>query len=455
MIPRKHLKTCQVTVGWTIWKWLHNPNIRVGIGCANEALAKDILSEIQMHISQNPKFIELWGNWEVKGQWTKDAFNIKPKTKVSKDKSCEVFSVGKDPTGKHFDVIILDDVANRANSQSADMREKQINLYKDCKNLIVNDETRGIILLVGTRWHFGDIYNYILSNKKILKGFDFVVDKAAMYNPKIVEKFGDKWRQQIKLLLEDPETRVIFPQKFDLAYYRQEYEEQKTFEFSCQMMNYPTSDETAAFKAEDIRIIPYSDCPGGLIKYQLVDCAGIDSTYERADDWAIVTAGIGVDPNIYVLGCVAESKLSMERAFGLLEKEYIKYFPFRVAVEKDILRTNIYTIRTRYPNWKILELKAPTDKSKGQRILALQPFAENHKLVIVEDEVGEEYSFMGRTYKLSPGKIKLLNQIVDYGNMEHDDCIDALAYILLVMKPSKPRTSQVYNYTPENKTTGY
>jgi len=459
LIPRGNLKTCQVSIGWTIWMWLQNPNIRFGIGSATETLAIDIASEIKAHISENPKFVELFGDWTDKSCWTQNKINIKPRTIFRKDKSLTTFSVGKDPTGKHFDIIILDDVANRANSSSPEMRAKQISLYRDCKNLIVADETKGVIVLVGTRWHFGDIYNYIVSNPKIRRGFDFIIDEPCITNATIEKQNPDRWRSQIKLLLKHPDSKVLFPSKFSIKDLKQKYIEDGTYEFSCQQMNFPTSDEASAFKAEDIRFV--KDTPAGLLKYILTDTAGDQSVYEDADDWASVSVSIGtggVLRPIYILGCIAESHISSNKFLDLLALENETYEPYKLIIEKNFSKTYINIFREKYPKLKrkIFGVTVGNQKTKTQRIFALQPYVENECLIFVEDKDGEEYPFMGRIVKLSPGKIKLLEQLIDYGNTNHDDCADALALILAVIKPpQKQQEDPKYSNEPYWERTGY
>ena len=464
MIPRKHLKTCQITVGWTLWMLTKNPNLRFGIGSATEKLSKDIVYELKLHILENPKFIELFGDWYKKGSWGAFAFSIAPRTSIAKNKTVEVFSVGKDVTGAHYDIIILDDLAIRKNSDSATMREKQINLYKDCLDLVVDDENkpfldgdtdRGIILAVGTRWHFGDIYNYLLVNAK--DSLDFVIDKPLMFNATIEAKDPARWRGNIKELLYHEDTHMLFPEKFDITYARTTYAEKGTYEYSCQQMNFPVSDEGAAFKAEDLVF----DKPGTGKDHPantVCDPAGDNSTYVDADDWALCTLTHSPDEHLYVQDVWAEAKVSSNKVLTQFAHMVDKSKSERAGIESNFSKAYIYILKSMFPDLKrkiVMIRRNNVSAAKQRAILALQPIVESHKLHIVEDEDGEIYPFMGEELHLSKGKQKLVEQLVDYGNTNHDDCADCVAMHLELLKVKPKRGEYVYKYTPVNPLTGY
>lgn len=464
MIPRKHLKTCQITVGWTLWMLTNNPNLRFGIGSATEKLSKDIVNELKTHIMDNQKFKELFGDWYKKGGWTAFGFTIAPREEIYKNKSVEVFSVGKDVTGAHYDIIILDDLAIRKNSDSPTMREKQINLYKDCLDLIVDDQekkfmdkssSKGIILAVGTRWHFGDIYNYLLVNAK--SSLDFVIDEPLMHNPTLELRDPDRWRSNIKELLYHEDTQMLFPEKFDITYARETYEEKGTYEFSCQQMNFPVSDEGAAFKAEDLIF----DEPGVGKEFPantVCDPAGDDSTYADADDWAITTCTHSPDGHMYVQDVWAKSKVSSHETLSVFASMVEGSKSQKAGMESNFTKAYLYIFKSMFPDLKrrLVSIKRSNVAAAKQRaVLALQPIVESHKLHIIQDEDGEVYPFMGKELKLSKHKQKLLEQLVDYGNINHEDCVDSLAMHLDLLKVRSIKRNYEYTYKPVNPITGY
>ena len=470
MIPRKHLKTCQITIGWTIWMWLQNPNYRVGIGSATGDLTEEIVESIQYNITENPKFVAIFGSWYKKGNWTKTGCNIAPRTSGSKGLSLDTFSVGADPTGMHCDIIILDDVAQRKNSMSPEMRRKQIDLYFDANNVIVQDEVTwgekgrdGIILAVGTRWHFGDLYNHLLT--KMSKQMDFIIDRACVDNKTLEEIDPKSWRRDIKKVLNHPDSTVLFPQKNTLKSLMVKYRQVGTLEFSCQQMNYPVSSSTAAFKPEDLQFCSSQKVQGGLEHILLIDTAGDKSSYEKADDWASVV--VAIEPidmgymkinRIYILDCIAQSKISSAKFLDIVALQCEKYGPTKIVIEKNFSKTYTNILKEKYPEIvrrsRIVEVRSIINKA--YRILGLQPYVEGHNLYFVTDEEGKEVPFVGTLVKLQNDKDKLLDQISDYGSTEHDDCIDALANLLEVLTPPKSSiTDPVYTYIPDNPKTGY
>lgn len=464
MIPRKHLKTCEITVGWTLWLLTRNPNLRIGIGSATEGLAKQIVAELRGQITRNKKFIRLFGDWNTPTGWTTTSFTIKPRTAIYKNATVETFSVGKDVTGAHYDVIILDDLATRANSESPTMREKQIKLYKDCLDLIVDDQpkpfldsstTRGIILAVGTRWHFGDVYNYLMVNAK--GSLDFVIDKPLMLNPTLEAKDPARWRANIKELLYHEDTTMLFPEKFDIKYARNTYEEKGTYEYSCQQMNFPVSDEGAAFKAEDLVF----DAPGTGYDYDKTitcDTAGDSSEYTDADDWAITCVSKSPDGHVYVQEVWAKANVSSNEALTRFAAMAVTHNVTKAGIESNFSKTHIFNLKSMFPELrrKLTSIRrSNVAAAKKRAILALQPTVESHKLHIVQDVDGEDYPFMGVLLQLNRPKQKLVEQLVDFGNVNHDDCADSLAMHLDLFKVKAERKPYKYEYEPVNDITGY
>lgn len=456
-----------------MWLLLHNPNLRIGIGSENLDKAKEIISEVIGHYTTNKKFIETFGNWVNKTP-AASAFNVLPRTKIARNKTYTAFSCGATPTGSHFDVIILDDIAGRDNSGTAIMRELQINTYIDCTDLLVKDEVKHfqsgdsddpVLCLVGTRWHFADVYNYVIS--KNIDTLDFVVDRASLINERVEKRDPVGWRRNITEMLDDPDTKVLFPQKFTLEELKEKYRDKGTYEFSCQQMNFPVSDEGVTFKPEDVQIItPEEFKPADFTtNVQMVDPAGLDVSYQRSDDWAVVTMSISAK-KFYVRDVDARNKVSVNTFLDMIISAYQKWNPYYIIIEENFCKSNSYILKTEYPQvQKIIKgVKARTTQSKAQKIRGLQPFFEQKQFFIVSDDgnpKAKDYPFMGKIYKLTEGKIKLIEQIIDYGHTEHDDCIDAVSLLLEVIKPkhTQPKTFNKMTvstaYKPVNERTGY
>lgn len=465
-IPRGHLKTSLISVGWVLWKLTNNPNLRFGIGSGTEDLASKILEEIIEHMVSNKRFIELYGSWENKNTWSKkEGITIAPRTKIMKDRTVSVFSVGKDPTGKHFDIIILDDVATRGNSNSPVLREGQFKLYKDCLNLL---EPNGSMLFVGTNWHFNDLYNFILAKSQT--ALDFVIDEPCAHNDRLEELFPKTWKRDPKTLLLQEDTYTLFPEKFNKQYFLDMLQNVGLYEFSCQQMNCPVSEKDSAFRVEDMRFIKRSEIKEGLYYVILVDPAGIDTTYSRADDWAIVTLGVSMSggttlPRIYIMDVVAKSKISSNEFLTLLGDAVAKWNPGKIGLEVNFCKAYISLINLNFPQWakRIIQIHAPTTASKAQRVRSLQPFTENEKFYIVlDDEIAKEnlIPINGELISVGEGKAKLIDQMIDYGHMEHDDVIDAVANISVILKPKmtamqNQNMKSTASYTPRFSKTGY
>ena len=65
------------------------------------------------------------------------------------------------PTGKHFDVLLVDDLVTKDNAASPEMREKVLDAFKYALNL---GKRGGRRRMAGTRYHFGDAYGAIIAS---------------------------------------------------------------------------------------------------------------------------------------------------------------------------------------------------------------------------------------------------------------------------------------------------
>jgi hypothetical protein len=222
LLPRKHLKTTLITICWTIQQIINNPDIRIYL--TNEKLenSKAFLREIKQHFEKNEKFRFLYGdlvNTETK--WTETEIIVKTRTKNLKEPTIACGSLTSSPVAKHFDLIIADDLVSRENVSTKEQIEKVKQYWKDLLSVL---EEGGIILDVGTRWHYDDLHGWLLEQAK-----------------------SGNWAVMVRGCF-DENGESIFPEKFS----KQSLEEIKSqignYDFSCLYLNSPADNETAIFK---------------------------------------------------------------------------------------------------------------------------------------------------------------------------------------------------------------
>ncbi len=161
LIPRNHLKSTVVTVVWSIQRILINPNTRILINNAKYDTAREFVSTIQAHLDTGSKLSKIFGDFRSpRLTWNRDSFTIAQRTIARAQPTVMAASLETTLNGKHFDLIINDDLVEPNNVNTKDQLNKVINFHKDCFNQI---DKGGIIVDIGTRWASQDLYGHILN----------------------------------------------------------------------------------------------------------------------------------------------------------------------------------------------------------------------------------------------------------------------------------------------------
>ena len=220
MIPRNCLKTSAITVGFAVQQIIKNPNIRILITNEKFEQAGKFLDEIKGHFESNEVLREVYGDYVDKSRWTQKEITVKQRTIRYKEPTISLGSLEILKTGMHYDLILIDDWVSDENISSKEMMDTTIKKYKLALALLQPD---GKVVVIGTRWHFNDLYNYLEKNERhqfnvFVRGA-YNADGSLFFPEKLTHKFLDDW-------------------KISLGSYH----------FSCQYLNNPIDDETATFK---------------------------------------------------------------------------------------------------------------------------------------------------------------------------------------------------------------
>ena len=186
LMPRGHLKTSIVTVGYTIQTLLRDPNKRILINNAVWDNARTILYQISEYLTTKSLLPKIFGPFQTsKVRWTRDELEIAQRTSATgKEASITTGGVESAKTGLHFDLIIHDDIVVRENVSTKEQRQKVITFYRDSLDLL---DPGGKMIVVGTRWALGDLYGHIMeSEMRSMNGYVFQNPTEAL-----------EWRQRI------------------------------------------------------------------------------------------------------------------------------------------------------------------------------------------------------------------------------------------------------------------
>ncbi len=175
LIPRNHLKSTVVTIVWSIQRILNDFNTRICINNAKYDTAREFVTTIQNHMDNGSKLAQIFGNFRTaRLSWNRDSFTIAQRSMPRAQPTVMAASIDSILNGKHFDLIINDDLVEPNNVKTKEQINKVIDFHKDCFNQI---DKGGIIVDIGTRWAAQDLYGHILNTsansingKKIEKG---------------------------------------------------------------------------------------------------------------------------------------------------------------------------------------------------------------------------------------------------------------------------------------------
>ena len=415
LMPRYSFKSSLCTIGYSLWRLVRQDDLRILIYSHSNAKAEGFLNDIKNHIlglNAQSKFREIYGPWESdpkKGVWNQAAIVVSSRSTAHAEPSVDTAGIETGKVGAHYDLIILDDIVSAENVTTKDQMDKVVECYRASRSLL---KPGGEVLVVGTRWHFGDLYGRLLEEQK----------SGA----------------PIATLIRAAEEDGTYPFSENGTLTKEFLAEQKriqgSYKYSVLYQNAPTDDETATFQLSDFRF--YNPAKTDAFKtwvQTLFITAVLDAipppTSDHGDDAAITVVGTDHEHTMFLLDAVA-GRLTPDQQIEELFSLHA-YWTFRkVGLEtnafqrmfKSALDNRLTALRTT-PNWKpfsIVEFSGITQGNKEQRIQGLQPWHERGAI-----------RFPGTSVETLTGDwSKLAYQMIQFPHSAKDDLVDSLAYHL-------------------------
>lgn len=398
LLPRGSFKSTVVTVGHTLHALCYNPNLRIMIATENYNNSVLYLKEIKEQMERNDTLKLIYGNMVPEGGrdglWTKNEITIATKTRVGgKEPSIQTSSLGTTKVGLHYDLLILDDLVSNTNTNTQEQMQKVIDYYK---YLLSIADPGARIILVGTRYHYGDLYAYIQEHEQ--DNFDILVRGA--YN-------------------ED--GSLYFPTRLTEEFLTEQRKSQGSWIFSCQYQNQAVDSENAVFKEEHIQY--FENPPKALNYFITIDPA---ATVNKTSDYTAILV-IGIDPhsNIYILEA-HQVKQDVSEWIDLVFRKVDEYDVSTVSLETNSWqRTYKHAFQQEMDKRKfyfpIHEAgNGINTRSKEARIGGLVPLFEQGKIFLRKSQTA------------------LIDQILRFPKAKNDDLLDALKDILPIMYPADP-----------------
>lgn len=296
---REHYKSTVLTYARAIQRILNNPNIRIGIFSHTRPIAKGFLRGIKQAFETN-QVLKSWfpeilydNPGKQARKWSEDDGICVNRTSDAREMTVEAWGIVKgQPTSKHFDLMIFDDVVTLESVTSPEMIAKT----KEAMEIAVNLGTdEGEKWYIGTHYHFADYYTTL---REILPP-DFVRIKPAT----------------------DTGNLEGMPVLLTMSRLKDLQQKQGPYVFSCQQLLKPIDPSKQILRYSWFRT--YHNLPDNLTVLIMVDPA--HSKKKESDNTAMIVLGIDYQNwNRYLLDGVY-AKLDLDERWTTLRGLYERW----------------------------------------------------------------------------------------------------------------------------------
>ena len=394
---REHYKSTVITFALTIQDILNDPELTVGIFSHKSKIAKDFAVQIKREFEDNNLLKSLfpeifWKNPRTEApKWSDDEGFVIKRQGNPKEATVEPWGlIDGQPTGRHFKLMVYDDVVTRESVTNPEMIAKTNQAWSDSLNLTA---AGGRIRYIGTRWNYADTYQHILKKGTVKLRFHPGVDSDG--NP----------------VYWDDET--IIKKRKEMG--------PKTF--AAQILLDPKQAETVAFDKDWLQWWDGRDYRN-LNIYAVWDPA---TTKGKKSDYTVSWVfGVGADENIYIISGTRR-KWGLEERQVALFNQYKTYKPKVVGYESTGPNVDLehYDLKMREQHFHFQIKKLDDRIPKEDRIDVLRTKFIQKKIFLPERIIHTNDD--GVTENLI--EVFLEDEFFAYPNVAHDDMLDCLANI--------------------------
>lgn len=399
---REHYKSTIITFAKTIQDILDDPNKTNGIFSHTRPIAKAFLRQIMREFETNDFMKGLFPDvlWQEPRReapkWSEDGGIVVKRKNNPKESTVEAWGlVDGQPTSKHFDRLIYDDIVTLESVTTPEQMKKTLEAWEVSLNLGCDG---GVQRAAGTRYHFLDAYSTMI--------------QRSVYTVRCYPATDDGTMGGRSILISDEALSM-------------KLKAMGSYTFACQMLLNPKEDAAMNFKRAWLRYYITQPDLSLLNTYLIVDPA---SEKKKNSDYTVMAVvGLASDGNYYLLDAVRERMNLTERTSRLFML-HRKWKPVAVGYEKYGQQADIQHIEEKMDQisyrFKIIALGGPMPKN--DRIRRLIPVFEN----------GRFYMPQRMPYNTVEGEtLDFVQQFVDdeyepFPVATHDDMLDCLARIL-------------------------
>lgn len=395
ILPPGHSKSTCCTVNYPCWEVGIDNDLRFIIACHSDRLVRAFIRQIRYTLTSE-SYIEIFNDLkpthEIVGKggvrkWSETELLIK-RTSKSKDPTFAGYSTGEHIVGGRADRIICDDLIDQDDVNTVEQREKVWDWFRN--ELLTRLEPDGRIIVVGTRWHWDDLYNKLLTSSEY----------------KLL---------QLKAITEDEDHKLhaLWPERWPLDILLARKKSMGSAGFECQYQGNPTPTEGGTLKREWINhwTTEGEDKPHRIYKLPSRDKLQIYQAWDLAisedphADWTVgLTLGVDMEGGLYLLDYVRDH-WDFPTQMKKVEEQARLWRPLKIAIESNAYQKALPQA-LRGGLLPVVEVKQT--KNKIMRIQELAPYFENG------------------TMRISPSQDEFLLEYLQFPKGEHEDILDAL-----------------------------
>ena len=292
---REGYKSTLITFGLTIQDILNNPEITVGIFSHTRPIAKGFLKQIKREMEDNEELKRLYPDilWANPGReapsWSEDGGLIVRRKGNPKEATIEAHGlVDGQPTGKHFALLVYDDVVSEV--MSPDMVQKTTDAWDLSQNLGTAAGTRRFI---GTRYMLNDTYAEIISRGAAIPRIHAATHNGRMDGQPVFHS-PEAWAEKLR----NSSRQII----------------------ASQQLQNPMADEDATFRTEWLR--SYEVRPRTLNVY--ITCDPSRGRHATSDNTSMAVIGISSNGAKFLLDG-ARHRMTLSQRWVMLRTLYWRW----------------------------------------------------------------------------------------------------------------------------------
>jgi predicted phage terminase large subunit-like protein len=385
--PRGHGKTECATFNYVSWLLGNHPDLHINIVSKTSTLAEEILTALITRIESDDAYTRLFPHLKPSHpkKWTSKEIIVNRPT-ISKNPSIKATGLMGPITGGRSHLVICDDIIDEENVRTRLQLEKVDTWFN--KVLFPTMYPDAAILVIGTRWHYADLYNRLLHS----------------------------WPHSIKkAIINDRTHEVLWPSYWSYEKLQDRQREIGTVFFNCQYQNDPTGMEGDLLQSQWLH--PWDTPPPTLIPRY----AGVDPALGEGDQQAI-----------------ARMSYAHTHDHGYLEDVWADTIPFPLFLQKLRQEHAIHQFT-----------KIFIEANAFQKVLMYVPELQGLPIVATQTVRDKESRFISMSSHFESQRVTInpllmthsdfWNQWVQFPRGQYDDALDATEIVTrqLLGKPKR------------------